>query len=237
MKIIPAILPSSFRAIELGVEKVHHFVDTIQIDFVDGNFAPNRTWGFNNKDKDQLSKLLDQDDGLPYWQELDYEFDLMVNDPLSQIETFFAIGPSKIIFHLKSVEKNTLLKFFEELPEIIKETISFGIAVGVEEEVKNLEPFMAYIETVQCMGIAQEGFQGQAFDKRVLGQIKKIKELYPQKDISVDGGVSLETATQLVQAGAQTLIVGSQIFGNPNPESIIEKLKQVCYQALSVQEN
>ena len=50
IKIIPAILPSSYRAIELGVDTVFELVDTVQVDFVDGQFAGNRTWWFNNKE-------------------------------------------------------------------------------------------------------------------------------------------------------------------------------------------
>lgn len=237
MKIIPAILPMRYYDIPNGVEKVSSAVNTIQVDFVDGNYAPNRTWWFNNKDKERLTFILNQDEGLPEWQKMNYEFDLMIKDPLQSIDTFITLGPSKIIFHLGSIVESDLINFFESLSGIVKDTIDFGIAIAVDEDPQKLKPFLSYIKTVQCMGIAQVGFQAQPFDLRVIEQIKKVKNLCADIEISVDGGVNLDTASELAKAGATSLIAGSVVFQNNDPESIIKRLKQICYQALSVQEN
>jgi len=53
IKVIPAILPDSYKGLELNVQKGRDAAKTIQIDFVDGDFAPNRRWIFNKKDQER----------------------------------------------------------------------------------------------------------------------------------------------------------------------------------------
>ena len=227
-KIIPAILPSSYRAIEDSVEKVHDIVKTIQIDLVDGYFAPNKTWMFNGKDEDILEKISKEEIGLPYWDSLDYEIDLMANNPLEKLDQILILGPSKIIFHLESLDEEKTLKYFETIPQIVKETVSFGIAIGVETDPEKVRPYLEYVDTIQCMGIEKVGFQGHPFDPRVIDQIKKVRTLFPDKNISVDGAVSLENAKSFVDAGADSLVVGSSVFHNPDPVGTIEAIEQIC---------
>jgi ribulose-phosphate 3-epimerase len=231
MKIIPAILPSSYRAIEDGAEIVHDYVKTIQIDFVDGHFAPNRTWPFNGKNTDVLESILNENEGLPYWDQVDYEFDLMIKDPIDSVDKFVALGPSKIIFHVESLDQEKSLAYFENLPQIVRDTISFGIAIGIDTDPELLRPYISHIDTIQCMGIAKVGYQGHPFDMRVIDQIKKVKALYPEKNISVDGGVSLDNAESLATAGTNSLVVGSVIFHNPDPIGTINRLQEICLSA------
>ena len=77
------------------------------------------------------------------------------------------------------------------------------------------------------MGIDHIGFQGQNFDKKVIDKIKTTKAKYPSIPISVDGGVSLETAPELIAAGADRLIVGSAIFDSDNAIAAVMKLKDI----------
>lgn len=230
IKVIPAILPLSYGAIVQGLNQVHSLVNTVQIDFVDGLYASNRTWFLNGKDKEIFNSILREEEAFPYWDELDFEFDLMVKDPLKYIDEFIALGPSKIIFHLNSFDKDEMLNYFENLPYIIQKTISFGMAIGIDDNPKDLEPFIEYIDTIQCMGIKNIGLQGQAFDDGVLLNIKKSKELYPDKNISVDGGVNLDTAKLMVEAGANTLVAGSFIFNSSDMYGTIELLSNIDYE-------
>jgi ribulose-phosphate 3-epimerase len=226
-KIIPAILPMRYYDIRDGVEKIYGAVDTVQIDFVDGHFATNRTWWFNNKNEDALAAFLSQEEGLPHWEDMNYEFDIMVKDPISHMEIFIALGPSKIIFHLESLEQEKMLSYLSSLPEIVRSTISFGIAIGIDTDPSGIEPYKEYIDTIQCMGIVNIGFQKQPFDERVIEQVKKVRALYPDKTISVDGAVSLENAQTLVNAGATSLVVGSAIFQSSDPHGTIQSFKKV----------
>ncbi len=228
IKITPAILPHSYKGIEIPVERVLGAADTVQIDIVDGHFAPNRTWLFNNKDEDTIQAIYDQEVGMPYWQELNYELDLMVKDPMQYMETFIALGPSKIIFHVEGLDTEKTVAFFETLPEIIRSAIAFSIAIGIDTDPVAIAPYIEYIESIQCMGIRNVGYQGQAFDEAVYEQIKKVKALYPDKSIAVDGGVSLENAAQLVIAGATELVIGSALFQNTDSRGTIEAFQRLC---------
>ncbi len=231
MKIIPAILPLRYYDIRDGVEKVYGAVDTVQVDFVDGHFASNRTWWFNNKNEDTLAAFLSQEEGLPHWEDMNYEFDLMIKDPLSQIDTFIALGPSKIIFHIESLDQEKTLQYFASLPEIVRSTISFGIAINIDTDPAGIAPYAEYINTIQCMGIANIGYQGQAFDERAIEQVRKAKELFPDKIISVDGAVSLDNAELLINAGATALVVGSAVFSSPDIHGTIQSFKRLWHQA------
>jgi ribulose-phosphate 3-epimerase len=233
MKIIPAILPLRYYDIPNGVEKISGAVNTVQIDFVDGHFAPNRNWWFNNKDEERLTALLNQDEGLPEWESMNYEFDLMVKDPLEHMDIFMALGPSKIIFHIESLDQEKTLAYFEQLPGIIKDTITFGIAIGIDTDPALVTPYLPYIDTIQCMGIVQVGYQGQPFDDRVIAQVTKVKNLFPDKTVSVDGGVTRDSAVLLAQAGVDALVVGSLVFQSSDPQSTIGELKRLCHLAIT----
>jgi len=230
MKIIPAILPRRYYDIRDGVEKIVGATDTVQIDFVDGTFAANRTWWFNNKNEDTLAAFLSEEQGLPHWEDINYEFDLMLADPLAHIETCIALGPSKIIFHVESLEQEKMLVYFESLPEIVRATIRFGMAIGIETDPTRVLPYTNYIDTVQCMGIVNVGFQGQAFDERAIEQVKKTKILFPDKQISVDGAVSLDNAQALADAGATALVVGSVVFQSHDIHGTIHTLGRIWQQ-------
>jgi ribulose-phosphate 3-epimerase len=228
MKIIPAILPNRYYDIPNAVEKVIGATNTVQIDFVDGFFAPNRTWWFNNKDSERLSAIMSEEEGLPFWDEMNYELDLMVRDPLEHIESFVALGPSKLIFHVEGLDQEKMLQYFEQVPEIMRITMSFGMAIGIDTDPALIAPYIDHINSIQCMGIAHVGSQGQPFDERVYDQIRKVKEMYPDKIISVDGGVSEENAPLLVTAGATQLVVGSKLFLNEDIHGTIRRLKNIC---------
>ena len=81
------------------------------------------------------------------------------------------------------------------------------------------------------MGITKIGFQGQAFDPRVLSKIREVKEKYPSFLIQIDGGVSMATAEQMKLAGADRLIVGSALFNSNDASTNIvdtyRKLKRI----------
>lgn len=237
MKIIPAILPLRYYDIPFGVEKVVGAANTVQIDFVDGQFAPNRTWPFNNKNEDKLAALLNQDEGLPEWESINYEFDLMLKSPLEYMDTLVALGPSRIIFHIGSFEEAAMLEYFVALPEIVRATIGFGMAIGVDTDPSLVAPYTEYIDTIQCMGIAKIGFQAQAFDERAIEQVRTAKALFPDKTISVDGGVSITNAQVLADAGATSLVVGSAIFQSPDIHGTIDTLKHVWPQATTQSES
>jgi ribulose-phosphate 3-epimerase len=79
------------------------------------------------------------------------------------------------------------------------------------------------------MGIDKIGLQGQEFDKKVLENIKFLKNNLPGIAISVDGGVNLENAEEILDAGADRLTVGSGIWKSPDPLGALEDFQSLVY--------
>lgn len=229
IEIIPAVLPQTYKEIEEGVGLVHELAPTIQIDFCDGNYVESKTWWFNGKDVARKDAIISEKEGLPFWDSINYEFDLMIKDPLSQVDTFIALGPSKIIFHLKTVSVVELLAYFESLSEVVHQTISFGVALQTDDDPVSIAPLIPYLRRIQCMGIKHIGAQGQPFNEAVVPFVAKLHQLYGESvRIGVDGAVSPQNIKALVDAGARRLVVGSAIFQSVDPHGTIETLQTLA---------
>lgn len=229
IEIIPAVLPQTYADIEKAVTAVHAIAPTIQIDFCDGKYVQSKTWWFNGKDVARKDAILSEQEGLPFWDSTNYEFDLMIEDPLTHIDTFIALGPSKIIFHKKSLSVEALLQYFETLPEVTRQVISFGIALQLDDDPKEIAPLVPYLRRIQCMGIEHIGSQGQPFTDKAVSMVKALHDLYVDKvRISVDGGVNESNIPALVAAGARRLVVGSAIFQSFDPHGTIEALQALA---------
>lgn len=228
IEVIPAILPQTYKDIEHQVDLIHELAPTIQLDFCDGKYVETKSWWFNGKDIEKKDSIIAENEGLPFWDSTNYEFDLMVSDPLSLMDTFVALGPSKIIFHKKSISVEALLAYFESMPEIVKQVITFGIALQLDDDPAEIAPLIPYLRRVQCMGIEHIGVQGQPFTDKSIALVKKVYELYGEKiRISVDGGVTAENIPALVSAGARRLVVGSAIFQSVDPHGTIQMLQTI----------
>ncbi len=218
-EIIPAILPRDFSELEDKASLILGAVKNVQIDICDGQFVPNATWPYRKHDNN-FDLLLSEDIGLPHWEEINYEFDLMVNNPEEVVSDWLRVGASRLIIHLES--KGDISKAI-----LIGGEVEIGLAINIETDIEKLEEFKDKIQFVQCMGIDKIGFQGQSFDDKVIQKIKAILTKYPDLTISVDGGVSLLNAPKLIEAGANRLVIGSAIFESDNSFEAIEKFKAI----------
>lgn len=237
IEIIPAILPTTYDEIEKNVGIVHTVATTVQVDFVDGVYAPNRTWWFNHKSEGVLEKLLREEVGLPLWDSINYDFDLMVKNPLEHIDTFMALGPSRIIFHAGSLSLSELQTYFEKLPEVTRQMVQFGIALRSADDPKSIAPLIPYLNIIQIMGIKEIGVQGQPFDEATYDYVKEVAALYPDILIAVDGGINVENAGKLAELGVTRFVIGSAIFKSASPTDTIEMFKDLCESKATAQEN
>ncbi len=221
--IVPAILPKDFSEILEKLELIKGAVDTVQIDIADGKFAPNKTWPYVG-DHGEITKVLREEKGFPYWKDFDFEFDLMVAKPEEAVAFWVRAGASRVIVHIESTPENALSDLIKEW----KHTVDIGLALKPSTPMEKLETFVHEVTFVQCMGNDRIGFQGVALDEaRVLPNISHLRKKYPKLTISVDIGVSLETAPRLIEAGANRLIAGSAIFGKANPAGAIREFEKL----------
>jgi ribulose-phosphate 3-epimerase len=222
--IIPAVLPKNFNALKEQLERVRGSTKLVQIDVVDGRFAHNRTWPY--KDGSAFATIVKEEHGLPFWDEFDFEFDLMIEDPFERVMDFMHAGASRIIVHAKAPGAVEALQKLADLRlnDDGAFTMKTGVALMPDMQPEVLEHFDAYIDFVQVMGIARVGFQGEPFEKRALYLLERLRRRYPALELQVDGAVDLDNAHALVEAGATRLIVGHAIFEADDPKAEIEKL-------------
>jgi len=220
VEIIPAILANTFSEIEEDISLIKDFVKTMQIDVCDGQFVPNATWPYRKKD-DSFERIINEEEGMPGWEKLNFEIDLMVNKPEEVVDEWVRAGAARIILHAEA--KGDLAEALVKLSGVVE----VGLAFNIETPFVLLESHRERINFVQLMGIDHVGFQHQPFDSKVVDKIKELKSQYTDLIISVDGGVSLETAPKLIEAGADRLVVGSAIFGADNPIDAVQEFKRL----------
>ena len=211
-EITPAILAQDFNELNERLAKFVNISNIVQIDICDGKFVPSMSWPMNSKDQAGVEAILEEENGMPFWEQLDFEFDLMVLNAHKQFDFFARLGAKRIIFHLEAETEKDFKEFLESLDPYFKDNIEIGLAINTTTDISKLDPYINYVDFVQCMGIEHIGFQGEPFDERVLEQIKNIKEKYPEIKISIDGSVNENTAPELIKAGADRLVIGSALI-------------------------
>lgn len=229
-EIIPAILEKDFKEIKNKLSILRGRVKTVQLDFCDGAYVPNQTWPFTSGGTNDanLRKILNEEEGMPYWQDFDFEMDLMVTDAVENFDLYLALGPKRVIFHL-GAQKNLeeFEEFLEGIDPYIRDNIEIGVAVMPGDDLSVVARLAGKADFIQCMGIDRIGYQQEQFDEKVFKNLRYLRENLPGTPLSVDGGVSLERAVALFEAGADRLAVGSAIWRSPNPLGALESLESL----------
>jgi ribulose-phosphate 3-epimerase len=219
IEIIPAIMPRNYNDLAEMMGLFVGVVPLVQLDIMDGKFVPNRTWPYP---RDMFfDAIVTEEQGMPHWENLDFEVDLMIEDPEAWIAKWVSTGARRIIAHVESVQE------FEIIRTAVPSLVELGLAINTTTPVSVIEPYIDRIEFVQCMGITRIGFQGEAFDERVLEHIRAIRALRPEIPISVDGAVNFETAKRLVEAGATRLVSGSAILASGDVAGAVDTLRDL----------
>ena len=227
-EVIPAILAHDFNELRNSLAKVVGIAKTIQIDICDGVFVRSRTWPMNPHDGDSIEPILAEEEGIPFWDVVDFEFDLMVQNAHEQFEFFTRLGAKKVIFHIEAeADKEKFKEFLEGLDMYTRENIEIGVAINTTTPIETLQSFISSVDFVQCMGIEHIGAQGEPFDERVIGQVSSLREQYPELVISVDGGMNEETAPRVVKAGANRVVVGSALMKSFDIRETMRELESI----------
>ena len=223
--VIPAVVPQSFDDLRSHLAAIKAVAKHVQVDIVDGHYARGKTWPY--RDRHTFEKIVTAEHGLPFWEELDFEFDLMIADPALHVVEYVHAGASRLVVHAASPGAYEALQSLIELREDGGAfSIKAGIALAAHASPDDLEHFEAQFDFVQVMGVEKEGHQGEPFDpdKKALFLVERLHKRYPLLPIQVDGGVNKDTIPQLVAAGATRLIVGSAIVKAPDPAAAYREL-------------
>jgi ribulose-phosphate 3-epimerase len=212
IKVAPSILSADFNKLAEEIKAVERAgADLIHIDVMDGHFVPNITIG------PLLVKAVRQATKLPL------DVHLMIENPDRYIPDFAKAGADIITIHVEA-SKN-----LDEDIELIKmNNVKPGVVVNPATPVESIFHVLDKVVMVLIMSV-NPGFEGQKFMPEVLPKIAKLKaqvsKLKINVDIEVDGGINLETAKEVIKAGANVLVAGSAIFYSKDYAAVIKSLK------------
>lgn len=225
MEIIPAILPKNFGEIEDKVSLVSEITDLVQIDICDGKFVPTITWPYwkaDIKPDENFSAILREDRGMPEWENIDYEFDLMISEPTPEdARKWLSAGAKRIVLHHASS------KDLSEVINVLNGLVEIGLAINNTTDISEIKKYEDKIQYIQIMGIRKAGFQAQPFEMVTLDKIKEVKATFPNMKIQIDGGVNSDNIFKIKEAGADSVVTGSALFESDNIFETFEEFKSI----------
>lgn len=229
-EITPAILEKNFSEIKNKLSFLRGKAKCVQLDVCDGVFVANQTWpfatgGFEDVD---FEKIMNEEEGLPFWNDFDFELDLMVVNAVENFDFYLKLGPKRIIFHL-SAQKNIeeFEHFLEGLDMYTRDSVEIGLAFRPSDDLTVVSKLANKVDFLHCMGSDKLGFQGETFSEQALQNIKFLKENLPGVVISVDIGINLENAETILEAGANRLTIGSGIWKSADPIGALENFQSL----------
>lgn len=216
IEIEPSILSADFTKLgEAVIEAQNAGVKGIQIDVMDGRFVPNINFGPGVVSAIRpITKMF-------------LDVHLMIVEPEKYIEDFVKAGADQIIVH-----QETCPHLHRTLQSIREYGIKSGVTLNPATPPDMIKDVLELSDFVQVMGV-NPGFGGQKFIYSQLDKIRTIKSMLKERDldvpIGVDGGVRIETAPLIVEAGANILIAGSSVYNTKATvkENVYALLKSV----------
>jgi ribulose-phosphate 3-epimerase len=213
--IAPSILAADFANLQRDIEMINKSeADWIHVDIMDGVFVPNISFGF------PVVEAVNKHAQKPL------DVHLMIVDPDRYLQQFKNAGAANITVHLEACTH--LHRTIQSIKQL---GCKAGVAVNPHTSVQLLDDIIADIDMVLIMSV-NPGFGGQHFIPNTLKKIKELKALSAERNpdllIEIDGGVSLNNAAQLLEAGANVLVAGNFVFSANDQVKVISELKNLA---------
>ena len=218
IELAPSILSADFARLGEQVRAAGEGgASVIHVDIMDGHFVPNLTIG------PPVVKSLRKVTKLPL------DCHLMIENPDEFIPAFADAGVDWISVHQEAC------RHLDRTLHLIKNHGCLaGVVINPATPVETLVEVLDIIDYVLVMSV-NPGFGGQKFIPSTLHKMRRLGEIRGQRDlhyrIEVDGGVALDTISDVVRAGAEILVAGNAVFGNGDPRQNAQTLLKVATEA------
>lgn len=214
IQVAPSLLSADFARLGEAVETINRSeASYIHIDVMDGMFVPNITIGFPVIAA--IGRLAEKP----------LDVHMMVVDPGRYVDAVARAGA-----YLMNVHYEACTHLHRVVSQIHEAGMKAGVTLNPATPVEMLRDIVADADLVLLMGV-NPGFGGQKFIDGTIGKVKRLKRLIEETGsravIEIDGGVNLQTAPALIEAGAEVLVAGNYVFSAPDPVKAISDLARL----------
>jgi ribulose-phosphate 3-epimerase len=210
IRIHPSLLTADFVNLENELQKIAS-ADAVHVDVMDNRFVDALTFG------PQMVRRIQEVSPIPL------DVHLMVENPDRHAMTYADLGAQSVTFHVEAASK----------PQRIIDALH---AAGTQAAIAlkpntELEPYLELFHTVDMILVmtVEPGAGGQPFLASMLPKIERLAEYLSENQLSprveVDGGITIDTLPLAYQAGANTFVAGSSVYGHGAPSGNIQALR------------
>jgi len=210
--IAPSLLSANFLNLEADCRMLNDSqADWFHLDVMDGRFVPNISFGIPVVEhiRKATQKVCD--------------VHLMILEPERYAEAFAKAGADILTVHIEACTH-----LHRNMQQIRSLGMKAGVAVNPHTPVELLQDILGDIDLV-CLMSVNPGFGGQAFIPRTLDKIRTLRKMIDDQQLNVqieiDGGVTLDNARSIIEAGAHVLVAGNTVFRSADPAATIAALK------------
>lgn len=214
LKIAPSILSADFSALAEDIKKIEDGgADYIHVDVMDGHFVPNISFGA------AVMKSMNGKTSVPY------DVHLMIENPDQYIGDFVTDNTEFITVH-----QEACTHLHRTIQNIKSKGVKAGVSINPATPVSSLECILEDVDLVLVMSV-NPGFGGQKFIPSALEKVRQLAAIKKEKNldfaIEIDGGVTLENAKEVMDAGVEIAVAGSAVFKAPDVAERVREFKKI----------
>jgi ribulose-phosphate 3-epimerase len=212
VQIAPSVISADFLNLGASLGAVERAgADLFHFDVMDGQFVPNITMG------PLVLAALKRQVTIPI------DVHLMIVDPDRYLGDFAKAGADILIVHQEAVTH-----LHRTIAHIHSLGCKAGVAINPATPILLLEDILEELDTVLVMSV-NPGFGGQTFIPRSESKIAALRAMIARRGararIEVDGGIDPDTVGRVVAAGAEILVAGAAVLGQPDPVAALARLR------------